>query len=237
MTPAPKTTAGDGQQTLNLAPDTTGSLQIAINQVEYSNNPDGPIIHIFGRDTGGKAIHLEVTGFQPYFYAPVNQVDGKALPAQVTRVDEGTYTSIRGEELRRIFTARPTDVREVRDRFRHFEADIPFATRFMIDTGLTGGVVAPGSSPDYKDAKPAVVNAPARICIMDIECEDFRGFPDPGRDAIICLTCWDSFDDDYVTFVFSPDSQEEKLKTRLLQGGLGNGCFAEGKHKICSYKT
>lgn len=239
MTPARKTDLTQEKLKTEATLDQFGneSIRIAINQVEYSNSPDGPVVHIFGRDTGGKAIHMEVTGFRPYFYAPVDQVDGKALPAQVISVDEGSYRSIRGETLRRIYTSRPTDVREVRDRFRHFEADIPFATRFMIDTGLTGGAEAPGVSIDYLDAKPAVVNAPARTCIMDIECEDFRGFPDPQRDAIICLTCWDSFDDDYVTFVFSPEGQEGKLKNRQDAGGLANGCFTEGKHRICSYPT
>jgi len=32
----------------------TGNVDIAINQVEYSNSPDGPVIHIFGRDTDGR---------------------------------------------------------------------------------------------------------------------------------------------------------------------------------------
>jgi len=40
-------------------------IQIAINQVEYTNTPQGPVIHIFGRDVKGTAVHLEVTGFRP----------------------------------------------------------------------------------------------------------------------------------------------------------------------------
>ena len=66
-----------------------------------------------------------------------------AAPPQVTIEPGTTYPSIRGEPLRRLFTQRPGDVRDVRERYRHFEADIPFATRYMIDSGLTGGVSAP----------------------------------------------------------------------------------------------
>ena len=84
------------------------------------------------------------------------------------------------------------------------EADIPFATRYLIDRGLTGGVSAPQTIVDYHDVTPAEVDAPARICILDIECEDERGFPDPQRDAITCITCHDSFDNDYTTFLFAP---------------------------------
>jgi DNA polymerase I len=159
------------------------------------------------------------------------------MPQQIT-VEEGTrYTSIRGEALRRLYTQRPTDVREVRDRFRHFEADIPFATRFMIDTGLTGGLEAPGTEVPYQEAKPAVVNAPARMSFMDIECEDVRGFPDPQRDAIICITCWDSFDEDYVTFFFAADGKVPDLSGRTKTGGLPNGCFREGRHTVCAFAT
>ena len=168
--------------------------KIAINQVEYSNSPDGPVIHVFGRDLQGKAVRLDVTGFKPYFYIPADQAEGTTLPYQAVLEAGTSYRSIRGETLRRLYTQRPGDVRDVRERYRHFEADIPFATRFMIDNGLTGGVTAPEITADYHAIAPAVVDAPARSCIIDIECEDERGFPDPQRDAIICITAFDSFD-------------------------------------------
>jgi len=207
---------------------------MAINQVEYSNSPAGPVIHIFGRDGSGIASQIQVTGFRPYFYAPVKEADSlKKLPAQVAEVETGSvYRSIRGEELRRIYTFRPGDVRDVRSQFRHFEADIPFATRFMIDMGLTGGAVVPDIFCDYSDVKPAEVQAPARICMMDIECEDERGFPDAGRDKINCIACWDSFDDEYTTFfwqdasaeaVILPVSEKHLVHTYTSESSLLNG--------------
>lgn len=54
--------------TVSRTGEEIGTLTIAINQVEYSNTPDGPIIHIFGRDSGGDAHRIDVTGFLPYFY-------------------------------------------------------------------------------------------------------------------------------------------------------------------------
>ena len=142
-----------------------------------------------------------MTGFRPYFYVPADQAE--ALPASShVFLETGTsYRSIRGESLRRLYTQNPGDVREEREQFRHYEADIPFATRFMIDTGLTGGVSAPSTDVDYKELAPADVDAPARSCIIDIECEDERGFPDPQRDAIIAITAFDSFPSDYTTFL------------------------------------
>ncbi len=220
----------------SLAPDKYSGIRVAINQVEYSNTPEGPVVHVFGRDEDGRAFRVDVTGFKPYFYVPADQADTIAHDSRVT-VEQGTqYTSIRGEKLRRLITVRPTDVRDLRERYRHFEADIPFATRFMIDTGLTGGIEAPDTVADYREIRPAVVDAPARTCILDIECEDERGFPDPQRDAIICITCYDAFDSDYATFLLKPPGGVAPDFTRdKAAGGLKNGCFREGTHTVCTY--
>nr|WP_292347969.1 MULTISPECIES: DNA-directed DNA polymerase [unclassified Methanoregula] len=210
---------------------------MAINQVEYSNTPDGPLIHVFGRDTKGRAVRLDVTGFRPYFYVPAEQAETGAFPAQASLETGTSYRSIRGEPLRRLYTQRPGDVRDVRERYKHYEADIPFATRFMIDTGLTGGVAAPATTADYREIAPADVDAPARSCIIDIECEDERGFPDPQRDAIICITAFDSFDNDYTTFLLvgGGSGTPDEITKKEADGGLANGCFRKGTHTICTY--
>jgi DNA polymerase I len=215
--------------------DSVSSIRIAINQVEYSWTPEGPVIHIFGRDAQGKSIRIDVHGFRPYFYVPADQAE--ALPATShADLETGTsYRSIRGESLRRVFTLNPGDVRQERERFRHYEADIPFATRFMIDTGLTGGVSAPSTDVDYKELEPADVEAPARSCIIDIECEDERGFPDPQRDAIICITAFDSFSGDYMTFLLIGGGTPALIAEQQAAGGLANGCFRKEKHTICTY--
>jgi DNA polymerase, archaea type len=212
-----------------------GGVLLAINQVEYSNAPGGPIIHIFGRGSDKKAVRVDVLGFRPYFYVPKDEAEAKALPPQATLEIGTEYRSIRGEPLRRLYTQRPTDVRDIRDRYHHFEADIPFATRFMIDCGLTGGVCAPSTNVEYHDLMPAPVDAPARLCIMDIECEDERGFPDPQRDAIICITCHDSFDGDYTTFLLARGGVPADIAGKERSGGLSNGCFKKGTHTICTY--
>jgi DNA polymerase I len=215
--------------------DRISGIKIAINQVEYSNAPDGPVIHIFGRDIAGKAVRLDITGFRPYFYVPADQAEGTPPPPQVQIEPGTTYRSIRGESLRRLYTQRPTDVRDVRERYRHFEADIPFATRYMIDSGLTGGVSAPQTPVDYHNVVPADVDTPARTCILDIECEDERGFPDPQRDAITCITCHDSFDNDYTTFLLAGGGIPAEITQKETEGGLKNGCFRKEMHTICTF--
>jgi DNA polymerase, archaea type len=234
---SPQSALTDACMTAPCTAEHTPGVRIAINQVEYSNSPDGPVIHVFGRDEQGKATRLDVTGFRPYFYIPADQAEGAAFPYQAALETGTSYRSIRGETLRRLYTLRPGDVRDVRERYRHFEADIPFATRFMIDTGLTGGVTAPDTPADYHDISPAEVDAPARSCIIDIECEDERGFPDPQRDAIICICCYDSFDLDYTTFLLMSDGSSATpgdIVKEEVDGGLKNGCFRKGTHTICT---
>ncbi|MDD3934450.1 MAG: 3'-5' exonuclease, partial [Methanoculleus sp.] len=160
-----------------------GRVRIGIHQVEYSVGVDIPVIHIFGRDVTGRAVRVDVTGFRPYFYAPASQVDEKHVPPEVDLEPGTTYRSIQGEALRRLYTRRPGDVRDVRDRYQHFEADIPFATRFMIDCGLRAGMELPAGTTviDYRELAPSEIAAPARTCIMDIECVDEQGFPEPER--------------------------------------------------------
>jgi DNA polymerase I len=220
------------------APCTAGKIpgvRIAINQVEYSRTPDGPVIHIFGRDAEGKSVKIDVTGFRPYFYVPADQAEAIPASSHVFLETGTSYNSIRGESLRRLFTQNPGDVRQEREQFRHFEADIPFATRFMIDTGLTGGVFSHSTETDYKELAPAEVEAPARSCIIDIECEDERGFPDPQRDAIIAITAYDSFPGDYVTFLLVGGGTPAAIAEKEAAGGLANGCFRKEMHTICTY--
>lgn len=216
-------------------------IRVAINQVEYTVAGTGPIVHIFGREPDGRAVHLQVTGVRPYLYAPVDEVAEmvakKTLPHQVTAVDDPLYRSIKGEDLKRLYTFKPTDVRDIRDLFsHHFEADIPFATRYMIDAGLTGGAEAPAEIADQTEVVPAEVDAPARLCFIDIECEDVRGFPEPGRDAIICITAWDSFDDEYSTFLYASPGTSPSFSEEWT---AKNGCLWKGKsrHTVCSYST
>jgi len=233
--------AHEEQRSLNLQQPRAGlecgtnqnKVRISVNQVEYSTGIDGPIIHIFGRTETGELHEIQVTGFFPYFYIAASQA-ARNHPDQVIKVDSKPYYSIHGEELRRLYTRRPGDVREVRENYLHFEADIPFATRYLIDEGITGGVTVPAGSSVVacSDVSPADVFAPSRYCLLDIECEDDKGgLPNPDRDRIICITAWDSFNNHYSTFLLQNTDgtiQEENI----CQTTLPNGCFSRDIHTV-----
>ncbi|MDU9376581.1 hypothetical protein McpSp1_12030 [Methanocorpusculaceae archaeon Sp1] len=214
-----------------MAGEENSRVTIAINQAEYTNAPGGPVVHIFGRTEDGTAHHLQVTDFRPYFWVWEKEADSPH--ADSIEVTSDKAVSIKGEPLRRIYTQKPTDVRTVRERYHHYEADIPFATRFLIDTGLTGGVVAPAEVCSYRELSAATVQSRPRVCMCDIECDDRNGFPEPERDPIICLTCHDSYDDHYTSFVLQGKNHVDYYQ----QPGLANGCFVQGSHTICVYNT
>jgi len=186
------------------------SLQISINQIESTNVSNGAILHIFGRDKDGNAHKIDVSGYKPYFYAPVQQAE--TLPAIGGSIvdTERIYHTIKGQELRRIYTIHPNDIRDIRSRYQHFEADIPFGTKFMLDFDIKSGIEVDDKRTDCYSIAPKDLKYKSKLCIADIECEDHRGFPEPERDAIIAITAWDSFSEKYITY-FHADIESYKV--------------------------
>jgi DNA polymerase I len=129
--------------------------------------------------------------------------------------------------LKKIYIKKPTDIYDVRDRFTHHEADVHFNTRFLIDTKIKSGVSFPQSVCKYTDLKPMDLNFPARVNIIDIECSDQSGFPDSSKDPILCITCYDSFEKHYTTFII----QTKPIDMTPRE----NGCFNPDIHDVMVY--
>ena len=116
-------------------PDADGYATFAVTGVDYTIEGSGdgefPVLHVFGRTPDREREHVEVYGFDPYFYAPVASLtSGDVDPAEATRDDldddrldhdrltgyeltddDGEpFESIRGERLVRITGQTPRDV-------------------------------------------------------------------------------------------------------------------------------
>ncbi|XGI84315.1 DNA polymerase domain-containing protein [Halorutilales archaeon Cl-col2-1] len=211
-----------GEEPENPGTETeTEGTEIGVTNIDYTveSDADGepyPVVNVFGRTRDREARHVRVLGFEPYFYVPEDQAEGiDEKEERVTRTEDG-YESIEGDDLVRVYTRIPADVGEVRESYHHYEADILFPNRFRIDKGVKSGIRIP---PEYdgdevieideSEVEPCDVNAPARTGIIDIEVEDRHGFPENGEESIICLTAWDSFEDEYDVFVFDADAPDE----------------------------
>jgi DNA polymerase I len=211
----------------HLFPDVEETVSMAVTQIDYTIEGRGddeyPIIHVFGRTADEEAVHAKVYDFQPYFYAPAENVGEERLRGYDSITgweeadDEGEpYESIRGERLVKIFGRTPRDVGQIRDEFDHYEADILFPNRFLIDKGLTSGVEVPLREDDdgslrvhHAEVASADVQASPRVNVFDIEVDDRSGFPEDGEEPIVCLTSHDSYRDEYVLWLYeAPDGIE-----------------------------
>jgi len=215
-------------------PDSTGTVELMVTQVDYtiegSGREEHPVIHVFGRRDDGTHEHVRVLGFEPYFYVPTDSLDTPpeeaydvVVDSRETDPDGDSFESIRGEKLTKIIGRTPRDVGEIRDDFDHYEADILFPNRFLIDKGINSGIEVserrlasdgdddPGTiQVPHTEVVPADVDSDLRVNVFDIEVDDRRGFPEDGEEPIVCLTSYDSFDEEYVAWLYeAPDGDGE----------------------------
>jgi DNA polymerase I len=194
-------------------PDPDGTVDLAVTQVDYTVEGQGsdeyPVVHLFGRTPDGTAEHVRVLGFEPYFYAPTASLDDDDLDRDVITRTEPGYESIRGEELTKICTQTPRDVGQIRDEFDHFEADILFPNRLLIDKDIGSGVRVPVRRLEggaiqipHDEIEPVEAAADLRVNTFDIEVDDRSGFPEDGEEPIVCLTSHDSYRDEYVAWLY-----------------------------------
>ncbi|TKX38875.1 DNA polymerase elongation subunit [Halorubrum sp. CGM5_25_10-8B] len=235
-------------------PESTGTVELMITQIDYAvegyGSDEYPVVHVFGRrpaehveDADHDVVeHLRVLGVEPYFYVPTADLDRD--PVEEYDVVIGTreagpdgepYESIRGEPLTRIVTRTPRDVGNIRDDFAtSFEADILFPNRFLIDNGINGGIrVEERRLDDGEETiqvheghlEPAEVDADLRVNTFDIEVDDRRGFPEDGEEPIICLTSHDSYEDEYVVWLYDAPEAEIPPPEDLpeYEGIVGDG--------------
>ena len=127
------------------------------------------------------------------------------------------FESIRGDRLLKITGQTPRDVGQLRDRFDHYEADILFPNRLLIDKDIRSGVRVPDRREEaggpldvhHAELQPVELDIEPRVCTFDIEVDDRRGFPEDGEEPIVCLTSHDSYEDEYVVWLYTaPDGVE-----------------------------
>ncbi|NUB91762.1 DNA polymerase elongation subunit [Haloterrigena sp. SYSU A121-1] len=201
-------------------PEPEGELELAVMQVDYTiagyGDEERPIMHVFGRTPDGELEHVQVVGFRPYFYAPTDSLE-QPPEEQYDRLtgsreydeDGEPYESIRGEKLTKIFGQTPRDVGQVRDDFDHFEADILFPNRFLIDKDVRSGIRVPERRAEddslvvpHDEIEAVDVDAEPRVNTFDIEVDDRSGFPEDGEEPIVCLTSHDSYRDEYIMWLY-----------------------------------
>lgn len=198
--------------------DVADTVELAVAQVDYSlrccdDGTEVPVVHVFGRQTDGTAEHVIVHGFRPYFYVTDEEFERKGSDLDDPRLTghQAGFTSIRGTPLTRVYTRTPRDVGELRDRFRsHYEADVLFPNRFLIDLGIKSGVRVPERRRDdgaievrLEEIEPIERRHPLRTAFIGIEVDDRSGFPESGNEPILSLTSYDSYSKRYIIWAWA----------------------------------
>ena len=154
-------------------------------------------VHLWLRCSNGKR-HVVVEGFKPYFYVPSLFGDRKAIDGETVALVEAEC---------------PEDVPKLRENYdKHYEADIPYARRFLIDTGIYSCLEAPPRpSVQLGELEPLdSCNIPLRIWYLDIEVITESGLPSPERprQPVVAVSIYDSYTDRYTTLFWHPRVQK-----------------------------
>ena len=123
-----------------------------ILQASYRVQADVPVVHLYGRLDDGATFLVRDHRQRPHFYVAAPDVAKAKSVAEVDPLATGRCT-FAGIEAYRIDAKTPPDVPAIRDRLHAagvstYEADVRFATRFLIDRAIKGGCEIDG------DAKP-----------------------------------------------------------------------------------
>lgn len=113
-------------------------------QARYRIHENTPIIQIFGRLEDGTGFLIEDDRERPFFYIHENEI--RHLNGNnAVHIEPVELTTLSGEKVSRVITKLPRDIPSIRDQLTTcgvnvYEADVPFASRYMMTRGIRGGL-------------------------------------------------------------------------------------------------
>jgi DNA polymerase II len=135
-----------------------------ILQSTYRIEAAKPVVLIYGKLESAGSFLIRDTQQQPYFH--VRSADGERARALGAVIREGQHSrnTFGGEPVVRVEVRLPRDVPPLREKLTAagipcFEADVPFASRFLIDRGIRGALGIRGT-PHAGDGINAVFENP-----------------------------------------------------------------------------
>ena len=141
-------------------------------------NYDRDHIKLIGRGEDGNRHTFKVTGFEPYFFVENAQID--FADEAIVNVESG-YKSLFGADLQKITVRDPLVVRRLRDFWtHHWEADIKFTRRFLIDKEIKSGfeIDSPSFEIYHDDIKSSDIQTSPITVFYDLEIDTPNRIPD-----------------------------------------------------------
>ena len=166
-------------------------MKKALLDADYITRGEKAIVRLFYKTEKGREIQ-EVTDFRPYMYVLPREHSLKKLQKKIRELRNVTNVEIkrmieRGREIEvlKVMVNQPKDVPNLRGLIKELEeckevreAHIPFAERYLIDSGLI----------PMQDCE----SLDLRIAAFDMEVYNPRGEPKADRDPIIIISYADN---------------------------------------------
>lgn len=172
----------------------------------------------YGLDSNYKKHKVYIDGFEPYFYVP--ETDEISESKYIKR-EGGIFTNCFGYGVRQLYTRYPEDIPEIRGSFsEHFEADIPYKRRILIDKNVLSGftfnsynITKNEFKIHHNDIRPINIDLQPTNVIYDIECPAKNGFESikAGNEPIIASSVYDYRYKQTITF-FTEGEHEKTTK-------------------------
>jgi len=164
----------------------------------------GGNIRLYVRTEDGERTYVDVSGFEPYGGCLASE----SIPNHpaIVRTELAPPDLITGAKLVKVIYKSPDLVGgkhgfHTRNFYPHWESDINFIDRFMIDKGLTSGIefYRGGSSLHHTDVIPDKFSLPPVKVGWDIECYSEDRIPDPEHpdQKITALSFWSNTTNHY----------------------------------------
>jgi len=136
-----------------------------ILQPTYRLEGGRPVVHLYGKLEGGQSFLLRDDRPRPRFWIPLDAAE-RARALGAVCVEESGWKSLDGRPVARVELQTPHQAPALRDRLLAseidcFEADVRFASRYLIDRGIRGslnieGPEHPGEGVDVVFENPKV---------------------------------------------------------------------------------
>ena len=164
-----------------------------------ASDPSGgryPVVHLYGRLENGGTFLVRDDRQRPHFH--IRAADAEAARSRAARQPEpADKCTFDGAPVCRIEVAVPSDVPPLRTRLHEagidtFEADVRFASRYLIERGIKGGCEIAGDAVpgtgitwqfDNPEVRPATVSIEPRVLSFDIET-------DPKGDRLLAISLY-----------------------------------------------
>jgi len=124
-------------------------MKFQLIDISYHIDYGNPIIDLWGRQENGEVAHVEVTGFQPYFYIiPTDEMrllaelDNRELQWETVERYLPLYYQKNKTKCIKVFVDLPGNIPKLREELSQYgniyEADILFIRRFLCDCNING---------------------------------------------------------------------------------------------------